>query len=126
MTNNSLIYLSHSPQRGRGVFAAKAIPAGKLIEVCPVIILSAKDREIIHGTFLHDYYFLWDPDGCAIALGYGSIYNHSSDPNADYAMDYEKQTIEFHSIKNISKGEEIMVNYTEGDDVMTELWFEER
>lgn len=120
------LYIKPSPLGGRGVFTALEIPAGSLIEQCPVIILSAKDRKIIHKTFLHDYYFLWEPDGCALALGFGSLYNHRSEPNADYEMDYDQKTIDFICIRDIKAGEEITVNYTDGDDRQTELWFKEK
>ena len=119
------LYVAPSPRGGRGVFTSEAIPADSLLEICPVIVLSAADRELIHRTHLHDYYFLWEPDGCAIALGYGSLYNHSSTPNADYGMDFERQTIDFRTIHAIAAGEELTINYTDGEDIRTELWFTE-
>lgn len=126
-TRLPFLYLKDSEERGRGVFTAQPIPAGSSIESCPVIVLSAADTEVIHTTHLHDYYFLWDDDGqSAIALGYGSLYNHASDPNADYEMDIEQRTIEVFALRDIGIGEEITFNYTDGGDVRTTLWFEEK
>lgn len=125
-TRLPFLYLKNTEGRGRGVFTAKPIPAGSSIESCPVIVLSAHDTAIIHTTHLHDYYFLWDDDGqSAIALGYGSLYNHASQPNADYEMDIDQRTIEVFALRDIEAGEEITFNYTDGGDVRTELWFEE-
>ena len=46
----------------------------------------------------------------AVALGYGSLYNHSYQPNARYD-DESGQTKVFTAIRDIAPGEEIMVNY---------------
>lgn len=109
---------------GRGVFTSIPIEAGDTIEVCPVIVLPAKDLSAIHGTFLHDYYFLWEDGQCAIALGYGSLYNHSANPNAEYYMDYENTAITVYSLRPIAPGEEITISYTDDGDQRTTLWFE--
>lgn len=119
------IFVGQSPIAGRGVFAAEAIEEGTVIEVCPVIILPPEDLEVIHRTFLHDYYFLWSDEECAIALGYGSLYNHRAQPNADYRMDYDNQTIDFFCLTPIAAGEEITVNYVDGGLQQGELWFKE-
>lgn len=125
------LYVSSSPRGGRGVFTAAAIPSGSIIELCPVIVLPPEDLPRIHATRLHDYYFLWNPgddpeeDGCAIGLGFGSLYNHASQPNADYEMDYEHETLRIYALLDIAAGEEITINYTDGEDEKTRLWFEE-
>ena len=46
----------------------------------------------------------------ALALGYGSLYNHSYQPNARYD-DESGQTKVFTAIRDIEAGEEITVNY---------------
>ncbi|MEM6395943.1 MAG: SET domain-containing protein [Bacteroidota bacterium] len=106
------LYPNSSPISGRGVFTAEALPKGSAIEIAPVIVLSKEDKEAIHQTHLHDYYFDWGKDGrAAIALGFGSLYNHSPDPNADYYMDFEAQTINFFTRRDIAAGEEITIDY---------------
>lgn len=119
------LYIAPSPRGGRGVFTAEALAEGSLIEICPALVLPAEELPVIHASSLHDYYFLWSEGRCAIALGYGSIYNHSSAPNAEYDMDYEQQTIDFYCIRDIAVGEEITINYISGGNERTELWFEE-
>lgn len=120
------LYIAHSDERGRGVFTSKAIKKGDLIEICPVIILSQKDKVIIHDTHLHDYYFDWGADdkACAIALGYGSIYNHDADPNADYSMNDEEQSITIECIRDIDPGDEITFMYVHKKEDEDKLWFE--
>ena len=120
------IYVAEVPKKGRGVFTARFIPEGSSIESCPVIELSAADKEVIHQTHLHDYYFLWGEEGgCALALGYGSMYNHASNPNANYEMDNEHKTIDVFAIRDIQAGEEITISYTDGEEEDTVLWFDE-
>jgi len=69
------IYIAPSGLEGRGVFAAQDIDKGEIIEICPVIVLTKKERTTINGTLLHDYYFQWGKNQkkAAIVLGYGSI-----------------------------------------------------
>ena len=101
MSNPNLVVVP-SEIAGRGIITTRRITAGDMIEICPIIILLEVDKKIIHQTRLHDYYFDWEDNGCAICLGYGSIYNHARQPNADYKMDYVNQTIDFFCIKNFS------------------------
>ncbi len=117
------LYVAHSPERGRGVYTADAIPAGSTVEICPVIVCPPEDLDHLHATHLHDYYFLWEnPGETAIALGYGSLYNHAEGSNADYEMDYPGRTLTVRAVTDIGAGEEVTIDYTDGVDRST-LWF---
>ncbi len=119
------LYVQDVLRKGRGVYAAIAFSNKDLIELCPVIITKSEELAIIHKTSLHDYYFLWgkEQNQAGIALGYGSIYNHSDTPNAEFRCDYEQKTIDFYAISDISIGEEITIDYHAGlkDG---KLWFD--
>ena len=92
-----------------GVFADEFILPGEVIEECPVIVCDDGCAAI------KNYVFNWQEDAkSAVALGCGSIYNHSPQPNARFETDPASQTITFTAIKPIRRGEEILVNY--GDD----------
>ena len=121
------MFIAESPLHGRGVFTSEPLHEGDLIEICPVIVLPPEQLQIIHNSKLHDYYFLWGPhqDRPAIALGYGSIYNHSSAANANYRFDCENETIDFFAVKDIAAGEEITVNYNGDPDDPKPVWFEQ-
>jgi len=120
------LYITESPLGGRGVFATEFIPIGTLIEIAPVIVIPAADLKLIHTTILHDYYFLWSDDGeeGAIALGYGSLYNHSFKPNAEYYTNRDTITIDVFAIADIEVGEEITFNYNGMPHDDTPIWFE--
>ena len=122
------IYLSRSkiPKAGRGVFAGKPIKKGEVIEGCPVFVLPRKDYPIAKKTALRNYYFMWGKTTSAICFGYGSFYNHSYEPNATYKKRIKEKVIEFTSIKDIKKDEEITVNYHYGKpDDKRPLWIKE-
>ncbi len=119
------LYIAHSEGKGRGVFTSQSIGKGEVIEVCPVLIIPKVELPIIHKTVLHDYYFLWgeDLEECAIALGFGSIYNHELHPNANFILDIFNKTIDIEAIKPIEAGEEITLNYHGEPGNKDELWF---
>ncbi|MEL6635246.1 MAG: SET domain-containing protein [Bacteroidota bacterium] len=120
------LYVAPSPLGGRGVFTAKRIPKGSIIEVCPVLVLPPGQLPHIDQTELFNYYFEWaeNSKSGALALGYGSLYNHSYAPNAHYRADMVMDTIDFYALRAIPAGNEIFVNYngTPKDDAP--LWFE--
>jgi SET domain-containing protein len=119
------LYTANTSDRGRGVFTSIDINAGDTIEVCPVIIIPKSQLPIIHKTVLHDYYFLWgeDMDECAIALGFGSLYNHEIHSNANFILDLEHLTIDIVAIKAIPAGAEITLNYHGEPGDEGALWF---
>ncbi len=123
---NAPIYFGLSEVHGNGVFAAGAISAGDVIEVCPVLLFPKSQLAAVRQTMLDDYYFDWGDDDSwyALALGYGSLYNHAYEPNADYGMDFENETIDFYALRDIAPGEEIFVNYNGAPGNRTKVWFE--
>ncbi|MCE2789591.1 MAG: EamA family transporter, partial [Saprospiraceae bacterium] len=119
------LYIANSEGRGRGVFTTQNIEEGDIIEVCQIILIPKHQLPVIHKTKLHDYYFLWGEDlsECAIALGFGSLYNHETYPNANFILDLENETIDIFAIRQISEGEEITLNYHGEPGLADALWF---
>lgn len=121
------IEIRQTEGKGRGVFALEDIAAFQTIENAPVIVMNADDRKYLDKTLLHDYIFEWTPDDeqqCIMALGNVPIYNHSYVSNAEYAMDYQAQTITIQSVRRIAVGEEITINYNGDWNDEKPLWFE--
>ncbi len=107
-----MITFGESEIAGRGVFATSDIATGAVIETCPVLVLPPDDVARIDETLIYEYYFAW-PDGRAgLALGYGSLYNHSDEPNARYLKDADAQTVVITAIRDIAAGEEITFSYS--------------
>lgn len=111
-----------------GVFAAGPIEEGAVIEICPVLLFPKAQLAAVRQTMLDDYYFDWGDNGewYAFALGYGSLYNHSFNPNADYGMDFENNTIDIYALRFIEPGEEICINYNGSPEDQSRVWFEEK
>jgi SET domain-containing protein len=111
--------------KGRGVFTTRDISQGEIIEVCPIIELPEGDTPHIDVTKLYNYYFNWGEklNKVAIALGYGSLYNHSYTPNAVYEKDFSRNLLVFRSLSDIQAGEEITVNYNGTPTDRRPLWF---
>lgn len=120
------LFIARTADKGRGVFTNSNIKKGQIIELCPMIVFSSKDRLQINDTFLYEYYFEWGESTRkgALALGYGSIYNHSYQPNARYEPDFELNILEFVAIRDILAGEEITVNYNMDPEDQKPVWWE--
>ena len=121
-----MLTVRQTPDRGRGVFAAEDIPPGVVIEECPVIVLPPEQLSSLLETRLSDYFFVWGGPGdeAAIALGLGSLFNHSVRPNAQYFKKYEAATLLFISLRPIPAGEEVLVNYNGSAEDGSPVWFE--
>ena len=124
--HNSLIYFAETQTKGRGVFATQHIPAGQLIEICPVVVLPGSEKDYLQESELYNYYFIWgeEDEAFAIALGFGSVYNHSYTPNAFYEADYQKNILIFRTLVNIEADTEITVNYNQDPTNQDPLWFD--
>jgi SET domain-containing protein len=118
---SATVIVGPSPRHGRGVFAAAPFAPGDLVEACPVLVVPAEQVANLDDTALYDYYFSWRGGAAAIALGYGSLYNHAAVPNARYQDDADTATIRFLAVRAIAVGDEITVDYSQGGAVP--LWF---
>ncbi|MBS1783526.1 MAG: SET domain-containing protein-lysine N-methyltransferase [Bacteroidetes bacterium] len=124
---NPNLYVGITKAKGRGVFTSKTISENEVIEIAPVIVMSANDRALLDKTLLHDYIFEWQPGDipqCCMALGYVPIYNHSYQSNCEYFMNYDEQTITIKAVRNIAYGEELTINYNGDWNDEKPVWFD--
>lgn len=115
------------PGCGRGVVTLRPIARGERIERAPVIELTPQERAALGTTRLARYYIEWGPDSshAAIVLGYGSLYNHSFEPNAEYEFHEQELAIEYTALRDIASGEEITINYNNtGEDAHEPIRFD--
>jgi SET domain-containing protein len=116
--------VDRSPLHGAGVFAAKDFEPDQVIERCPLLIVPPEQADCIADSVFGDYVYEWE-EGYALALGYGSLYNHSHTPSARYEMDYELEEIHVVARRRIKRGEEILISYNGDADDQAPVWFEE-
>jgi SET domain-containing protein len=114
------IAVKKSTVSGWGVFATERIDKHEIFESCPLILFHKvilDDYYRMYNTDRHmldDYLFKWKNANMAIALGYGSVYNHSNEPNATFRSLTDISVIEFISRRVIEPGEEIFIHYLLG------------
>jgi len=131
------LQLRSVPGRGLGVFSAKPIANGTLVERCPVFVfgrISDDIREIKMLPYSESGYSInlghlllpWVEDkDRAIALGYALLYNH--EPKGRSNVRYEpyidpennRRYIDFYAKRDIEAGEELTQTYTDSN----RLWF---
>ena len=111
-----------------GVFAVSRFAGGEIIETAPIILITATEWPHIEPTVLALYIYNFGPtadeEHAAIALGYGSLYNHSYEPNAKYIKNWDEQVIRLIAVRDIQPGEEITINYNGSPADQTPIWFE--
>ncbi|MFP5376046.1 MAG: SET domain-containing protein [Acidimicrobiia bacterium] len=124
ITGTDALYVARSDINGLGVFAARPFEPGELVECCPMIVCPAPDESLIEQTRLRGLYFTWTDGAVALALGYGSLYNHSWEPNAAYELDYRRKLCRFRAVLPIAANDEVTINYTGEPDGRGDLWFD--
>jgi SET domain-containing protein len=119
------VIVKPSENKGKGLFSEIDLKEGDTIEIAPVLLIPFNQKHLLDKTHLYNYYFLWgtNKDMLCLALGYGSLYNHSFRPNVAYRMDFEAETITFVAWQPILKGQELFINYNGDEDNQSPLWF---
>ncbi|GJE88341.1 SET domain-containing cytidine deaminase-like protein [Phanerochaete sordida] len=117
--NSTGCHIRYIEGKGRGVFASRQLPRNELIEVSPVLLFTPEEYEA-HGkyTVLDHYTFKWRDGRMALALGLGSLFNHSRTPNVSYTLDPDTESIRYTTTRVIEEGEELCIFYGH------KLWFE--
>lgn len=108
------LYVRPAGEKGRGVFTSAPILSGDLVERCEALVLKHPRR----GSTL-DHYVFRHGAVSLLALGNGSLYNHSARPNCVFTTfsGNGRAFVLFHAVRDIAAGEELTINY--GPD----LWF---
>jgi len=117
------IYIAYCKEevKGRGVFANKDFKKDEVIERCPTIPITTKEyNKGFDDTILSQYIFMncwngayWnEEDGYILVFGYGSIYNHSRNPNMMVSVDTTLENcLLFTALCDIKKDDELTYDY---------------
>lgn len=116
-------FLAPSAVHGTGVFAAEAIPAGKLIWqfipgldlVIPSETLAAYPAEVRAYVEEYGYEDQYRPGAVVLSGDNARFINHSHTPNTHGGKD------DAFALRDIAKGEEITCNYLELNPAYTSL-----
>jgi hypothetical protein len=114
------IKIQKSNLHNQGVFASKDILEGERGRVCPLLQLGWRSKYQSDPTIKN---YMWinkkcDCKDCKIhspvvyfPMGYGSLYNHSNEPNVSVEIKWEEQIATFKALKTILVEEELLIKY---------------
>ena len=102
-----MIEIKKTRKMGRGLFAAVDLPEDVIIEVSPAVVYKFSKK--FHPT--DRYTFEWSKTEVALALGLGSLFNHSVRPNVDWRNRGDNSTIEFFTIRPVKAGRQLFIDY---------------
>jgi hypothetical protein len=129
--HSSKVEVRRSPVHGYGVFAKEDIQAGELIEQSKLLKLGWRSH-YNNDPVLKDY--VWGNRKCKcdeckthgvhqyLALGFGSLYNHSEAPNTKKKNDFAAEIITITAIEPIAKDQEIFVSYGHKYFIIRNFW----
>lgn len=125
------VEIRRSPVHGYGIFAKKMIEEGEMIEQMKLLRLGWRSN-YLHDPVLKDY--VWANKHCTcddcqahgspqyIALGLGSLYNHSDQPNTEQTLDFNAEIMTIRAKQPIAEGQEIFVNYGQKYWLVRDFW----
>jgi hypothetical protein len=137
------LYLKSVPGKGRGVYVGEDLPSGRLIHVSPMLLFASpqtsrdegeekgEDKQVksdrrgdggpccVEKDVLAHYTYTWDHQTQALALGLGSMFNHSKHPNIGFVINKEKVIVSYTTLRDIRSHEELCISYG------NKLWFED-
>lgn len=124
------MYIKNVPGKGRGVYAGEVIPSRTLINISPLLLFPERSENCGAGDsispcscpergVLAHYTYSFDCNTQALALGMGSMFNHSKRNNVGFIMDKTNLLIRYTSVRDVPKDTELLINYG------NRLWFDD-
>ncbi|KAF8945008.1 hypothetical protein BGZ47_003398 [Haplosporangium gracile] len=115
--NQSTLQIQDCGAKGRGIVTTVVVPARTVIDISPILLFPSEEYST-HGQYtqLDHYTYRWK-GGMALALGLGSMFNHSSTPNVGFQRDIDNGLIRYSTLREIQVGEELCISYGPS------LWF---
>lgn len=106
-----MVEVKSTKKMGRGVYATQYIKAGTKVHTAEFIKL--KDSELPMNGVLAKYAFTYSKKYSVIALGVGSLFNHSNMPTVEaYFAEHDgREVMEYWSTADIKAGEQLFISY---------------
>lgn len=103
------VVVGKSSIHGWGVFAARDIHKGEVVEAAPVI----SDSHAATSSKMMDYVMSISDDEVAYGFGYFTFYNDSPDPDAYFEIDKDLGIVRVVANRHIPAGKEVFMSYGE-------------
>ena len=112
------------PGMRRGLEALHSITQGTLIKEEEILLLNARDTEVLEETELRYYTFKANDVRDCLVLGDGELYNHSDDANVGYILKYldGRYRMQFYALRDIKQGEQLFIDYNADTRVNVEAY----
>jgi SET domain-containing protein len=110
MMNNRIIEVRLVPDKGYGCFARCDIDKDFLVEKATTLLIPKAIFVSSASEILSNYVFAFDENNVVLALGMGSLFNHSGHPNVSFECAND-QCVYFVSLRPIKTGEELTIDY---------------
>lgn len=112
--------------KGRGIVAGRRFSCGDVVDAAPVVVIPGRQRPLVERTVLAQFSFVWDDatGSTAVALGRGSLFNHSYEPNVAAEKHVASRMIYFTALRDIDRGEELTLNYHGDASCLDPIWFD--
>lgn len=104
-------YVKKIRGKGWGAFCSAVIPKDAIFHVSTLLVLNRQEARLMSGSALEPYWYEFGARGRAIALGLGSILNHSDEPNCSYHFSKVRRTLSFYALRDIPAHEELTHDY---------------
>jgi len=107
-------------EMGRGLYASNyegPIKKDEVILQNELIVLDSLDSVLLDSTALKYYTFKYKHNQSCIALGDGTLLNHSINPNVGYILHdlnhdvHDRKVITFYALRDIEQGEQLFIDY---------------
>ena len=102
-----------TPEFGRGLYASYDMRAQMMLFTDELLVLSPEDTKKIDQTDLRYYVYKYNDEKDCLALGHGTLFNHSDNPNIGYKiMEYgDREVIAFYTLRPIEAYEQLFIDY---------------
>jgi hypothetical protein len=92
-----------------GVFAIEDIKEREILEEAPYFVLTKEEIDNVPTCGVYSYWL--EDTKSLVGMGFAGLYNHSFEANVDYQVDKISEVIRHYAKRDITKGEELLLNY---------------
>ena len=113
---------------GRGLYAARDLARGTIVEMAELLVLSESDTVKVNQTDLQYYTFKYNDKQDCLVMGNGEIFNHSDKPNVMYTLTdildaqgcFLRRIMVFEVTDDVKAGDQLFIDYNADTEVKTE------
>lgn len=109
-----MIKIKEYKKMGRGVMTTQGIKKHQVVMKVDTIVIPKHQAKHVHNTILDNYVYDSGDGLSLVALGLGSLFNHSSSPSIGYVvkrLNNGRYIIIYKALRNIKANEQLFIDY---------------